>query len=77
MSDLIERLRRWNIAENATRTTSSIMRDLGDAADEIERLRVVAIALIDSEYCADGYRNISVGEDEFAALKDAVRSRRE
>lgn len=41
---------------------------------ELDALRVVAIALIDSEYCADGYRNISVGEDEFAALKDAVRS---
>lgn len=39
MSDLIERLRRWNIAENATRTTSSIMRDLSEAADEIELLQ--------------------------------------
>ena len=41
MSDLVKRLRQWNIAENATRTTHSIMRDLNDAADEIERLQEV------------------------------------
>lgn len=39
MTDIVERLRRWNMAEAGGDTTLSVMRDLNEAADEIERLR--------------------------------------
>jgi hypothetical protein len=58
MSDLIKRLRRWNMAESGGDPTQSVMRDLNDAADRIEELEaevesVAKIRLLNKELEAE------------------------
>jgi hypothetical protein len=59
------------IAELKTeRETAS--QDYADLLKDFRALRAAAQAVVDTEYCNDGYMNTSVGNNEFDALKAAL-----
>ena len=70
MSDLIERLRRWNMAESGGDPTQSVMRDLNDAADRIAELEwLVAYVISGLDDWSDGRISNSVFFTEAAAKR--------
>ena len=75
MSDLIERLRRWNMAEAGGDTTQSVMRDLNEAADEIERLRAVVRAaerLYSGGLYPENHEYVLISDRSLDALDEAL-----